>query len=270
MTTLNDHLRESAAVQERQLSAIERPDLRRRARKQRTVAQVLAGALGALGVSALVAVGLGATFLLTANSSGPSNEIAVGAAPAVAPYQEGLVLTPGFLGTGAPSTGVVVDVYLDPMCPACGEFGRTVEPQLLAMEGVAVVFHPIAFLDQVSSDDSYSTRAASAIQEVANGSPDRLGAFLQQLWAHQPSEGSTLTDEQLTQLATDAGVPNDVSSLFAQHRYADAVAAGTETVSGEGIDRVPSVFIDGDAVTPDTGETWEVVLAEVEQALATT
>lgn len=263
MTTLNALIHESASAQERELAGLGRPSLHARAHRKRVVRHARVATGAALGVGALA---IGATLAVPA--VWPHDTTAIGAL-APAGRAELPLAADGSLMTSIPANTVVVDVYLDAMCPVCAQFSQLYDADLRAIERATVVYHPISILDRASSDGSYSTRAASAIQEVAAGSPDRLGAFLDQLWAHQPVENSgTLTDAELTQLALDAGVPTDVASLFSQHRYADAVAKATQAAVDAGLQGVPTIYIDGTMYESTSSPTWGTLVLKIQLAVA--
>jgi len=262
MTNLHDLIRESASNQERELAGIGRPSLHGRAHRVRVVrhARVAAGATvgaGALAVGAAVALpALWPQDTAAIDTLAPAGSAALPLA------------ADGSLMTAIPANTVVVDLYLDAMCPLCAMFATTTEPGLREIDGATVVYHPVSILDQFSSDGSYSTRAASAIQEVAAGAPDRLGPFLDQLWEHQPPEVSgTLTDAQLTQLALDAGVPADVANLFSEHRYAASVAAATDAATLKGLQGTPTVYVDGVEFGSTLESGWDRLVQQVQAAV---
>ncbi len=263
MNTIHDLIRDSASREERELAGLGRPSLHGRARRARTVRHARVAAGATVGVGAL-AVGVA----LVVPAMWPHTTTGIGT---ITPGGSvGLPLAAdGSLLTVVPANNVVVDVYLDAMCPVCHQFSDMYDAKLRAIDGATVVYHPVSILDSASSDGSYSTRAASAIQEVAAGAPDRLGAFLEQLWAHQPAESSgTLTDDQLVELATAAGVPADVSGLFAQHRYADAVAKATQAAADAGLVGVPTIYIDGTAFDPTSaGGGYDDLVDQVRAAV---
>ena len=182
MTTLHDLVRESASTQERELAGIGRPSLHGRTQRKRVVRHARVAAGATVGAGALA---FGAVFAVPA--LWPHDNTAIGT---VTPGGRAALplAADGSLMTSTPANTVVVDVYLDAMCPFCATFATTTEPGLRTIDGATVVYHPVSILDQFSSDGCYSTRAASAIQEVAAGSPGQLGAFLDQLWEHQPPE----------------------------------------------------------------------------------
>ncbi|WP_291379586.1 thioredoxin domain-containing protein [Demequina sp.] len=256
MNTLHDALRQHVAATEIDLAAIERPSLRQRAHRRRVVRRATIASAATVSTGALA---LGVAWTIPA--FWPYSTAAIGDA-ATAGHQ-GLPLgEDGSVLVSVPAETVVVDVYLDPICPACADFGASIEPQLRAIDGATVVIHPIAFFDSLSSDGSYSTRAGSAIHEVAAGSPQHVGAFLHLLWQHQPAEGSTLTDEQLGDLAASIGVPHDVVARFPEHRYADAIATATDAATAAGVAATPAVYADGTGYFADS---WQDVVDPIRE-----
>src|SRR5436305_12699615 len=92
---------------------------------------------------------------------------------------------------------VRIDIYEDFLCPYCRAFedeaGETLDG--LAADGRAeVVFHPVAFLDRLSTT-AYSSRAAAASGAAA--ADGHFRPFARELFAHQPEEGGPgLPDEE--------------------------------------------------------------------------
>jgi protein-disulfide isomerase len=159
-------------------------------------------------------------------------------------------LTPtGAIPVGAADAPVTVEIYFDYMCPACGAFEAANGGELdrLVAEGVArIELRPIAFLDEQSSGTEYSTRSASAVAVIADAAPDRVWDFHTALYGHQPSEGSKgLSDEQIADIAADAGVPADVVDRFTDGTYRPWVASVTRDAFGSGVQGTPTVKIDG-------------------------
>lgn len=171
---------------------------------------------------------------------------------------------------------VLVTVYLDFMCPYCGQFDAANASELdaLAAEGdVTVVYKNISFLDGNSQGTSFSTRAANAAATVADADPDNYTAFLKALFANQPEEGTAgLKDKEIASIALEVGVPQAVVDTFTQtvdgtyevatsddeketregtwRRFAPFVVAATNEAGQElGKLSTPTVLIDG--------EKWE-------------
>jgi protein-disulfide isomerase len=153
------------------------------------------------------------------------------------------------VGTGP----VIVDVYLDFMCPHCRDFEDKADETLasLARDGKAtVVYHPLAFLDSASST-KYSSRSAAA-----SGCAADAGKFVEYataLYAQQPAEGSAgLTAAQLVDLGSVAGITD---AGFAQcvrgERHLAWVDGVTERAVKRGIRGTPTVLVNGKQVDPD-------------------
>jgi protein-disulfide isomerase len=153
----------------------------------------------------------------------------------------------------------VVDVYLDYMCPVCGQFedvnAADIETMLTGGDATVVVT-PVAILDRLSRGTDYSTRAASAAYWVADRAPEQFYAFHNALFANQPEENTSGPDnEELAAIAEGAGVPADVAAgisdgtaraTFGQYTYSltnDATANPDLVNSGGGFG-TPTVLVD--------------------------
>jgi protein-disulfide isomerase len=152
---------------------------------------------------------------------------------------------------------VRIDVYEDFLCPYCRRFeaeaGATLD-ELAAGGRAEVVYHPVAFLDRLSST-AYSSRAAAASGVAAEA--DRFRPFAKELFAHQPEEGGPgLPDDELTRLAAEAGVPGDAT---VDERHRDWAAYVTEQAIEAGVQGIPTVLVDGQQV--DAGS--QAILAAV-------
>ena len=115
--------------------------------------------------------------------------------------------TPAGDGVVAGSGPVVVDVYIDFQCPFCRAFEMTSGDALRAMvaEGlITLVYHPMDFLDEASTNH-YSSRAASASGCASDAG--RFSEYARALFANQPPEGGPgLTDGQLVELGVAIGI----------------------------------------------------------------
>ncbi|WP_448005618.1 DsbA family protein [Agromyces bauzanensis] len=101
-------------------------------------------------------------------------------------------------------------IYVDYLCPFCGQFEATNSDSIRTMveEGAATLeVHPIAILTNKSAGTQYSLRAANAAACVADASPDSFFDFNAILFENQPEEGTAgLTNDELKELAGEAGV----------------------------------------------------------------
>ncbi|MFC4631286.1 DsbA family protein [Promicromonospora alba] len=161
-----------------------------------------------------------------------------------------------------------LDVYVDYMCPICGQFEAANAASIAEMReagDLTLVVHPVSILDRVSQGTEYSTRAASAAAWVADQAPEQFSAFHDAMFASQPEENSPgLSDEQIAQVAEQAGVPADVAAGIASgeahETYAEWVTASSEVagsteslLNAQGSFGTPTVVIDGERF-----ENWQV------------
>jgi protein-disulfide isomerase len=209
------------------------------ARRGRRINWVLA--LGGLVIIGLV-IAIGVVAFNAANRDEPTG----GGGELVIPAN----LTPaGAIPVGQAAAPATVEIYLDYMCPACGQFERVNSSELdrLIQAGTAKVeLRPISFLDRTSQGTRYSSRAANAMATVADRAPDRVWAFNNALYDSQPQEGSRgLTDQQIAELATQAGVGREVVDAFDERIFEPWVARVTRAAFDAGVQGTPTVKING-------------------------
>ncbi|MFI9487082.1 DsbA family protein [Promicromonospora sp. NPDC052451] len=228
-----------------------------------------------LSVLALAVVGLGVAIWLILAEGQKTPMEKVENIPAGVVEQTGIpVGADGVAGTENEGAKTL-DVYVDYMCPVCGQFESLNGASITEMReagDVTLIVHPISILDRTSQGTEYSTRAAASAAWVADRAPEQFNAYHEALFANQPEEQTPgLTDEQLAQIAQDAGVPADVAAGIsdgdAMDTYGEWVEAAT-AVAGDDPDVVnpetgslgtPSVLIDGERFT-----TWQTVGALTE------
>lgn len=208
-------------------------------------------------VVGVIVVGLMSALVAFIVRQGAVDDVSI-AGPSSAP----LVSSDGGFGVG--SSGVVgkdldashvrLDIYFDFICPACGSFEQTQSAtldELRAAGTVDVYYHPLSYQDDKSLGTRYSTRAASAAVLVAEESPESFVAFVESLFANQPSEGTTgLSDDEIQSLALAAGVPDPVVARIPDHEYASWVRSASETASKDGVRYTPTLGFNGDIQDP--------------------
>ncbi|MFL5843625.1 MAG: DsbA family protein [Solirubrobacteraceae bacterium] len=147
---------------------------------------------------------------------------------------------------------VRIDAYIDFMCPYCRAFEEETGPlldELLDGGQITLAYHPVAFLDRLSTT-GYSTRAASAARGAADAR--RFRAYAGALFAGQPDEGGPgLSDDELVGLGREAGLDDDFASGVREGRHRDWAAAVTEAAVDAGVEGIPTVLVDGTQVDRD-------------------
>ncbi len=159
--------------------------------------------------------------------------------------------------TGAPT----ISIYMDPLCPGCGNFNRQTDPTLISLFKAGQInldIHPMSFLDSSSTDD-YSSRAANSIAYIADNdsNPAHLLTYISNIYAEdfQPEEGSSyksVSDAKLKKEAIKSGVPKSVANKAFNRTYQkwlDAVNTYTPTRKelwgSSGSMSTPTVTING-------------------------
>jgi protein-disulfide isomerase len=150
-------------------------------------------------------------------------------------------------GPVAPGTKVTVEVMSDFICPYCQKFEQQVGPELeQAMRDgqVKLTIYPLGYLDGYSTSE-YSSRAARASVAVAALDPEHFWAFDRLLWENQPAEGGPgLSDDEIADLARQAGVAEKAIAAFTTGAYDAWVTQTTANVTGtQGFQGTPWVLI---------------------------
>ncbi|GGY11255.1 DsbA family protein [Streptomyces minutiscleroticus] len=159
---------------------------------------------------------------------------------------------------------VVVDTYIDFLCPFCRRFAEESGPtldRLVDDRTIRVVHHPLGFLDDLSPN-RYSSRAAAASGCAADG--NRFREYFEVLFAHQPAEGEPgHTDEELAELGRRAGLTGrEFAQKVLAGTYLDWTAYVTSSALARGVGGTPTVTVQGTAVPAEP----RAVLAAVGRA----
>ncbi|MBF4463480.1 MULTISPECIES: DsbA family protein [unclassified Rathayibacter] len=267
--------RELARAQARE----QREQARRRRRRNRILAQSGA-AVGLLAVVALVAWNVWSQQEV--GSIGPANMLSDGIVFTGSDSAITALTTPALQPDAQPiatdesaprANGVAtIDLYVDYLCPYCGQFEKTNGDQLqswLKQGMITLEIHPIAILDASSAGSDYSSRAANAAACVAADDPNHFLAVNTALFAKQPAEGTTgLDDDSLRSLVTDAGVTDDqVLACITSGEFRPWVAAATQRATTQPLANsslaklksTPTVLVDGQEYTgkPDDASAFE-------------
>lgn len=129
-----------------------------------------------------------------------------------------------------------IHVIMDLHCPFCARFHEEAGDylnDLIADEKYNVIFTVCSFLDEHSTDD-YSSRAANALIEVGENSPESFWFFTNFLLENQPGEGDayrSVSDRDLMSFATNFGVLQEEADMFEKHRYIPWVKSMTSDLT---------------------------------------
>ena len=175
-----------------------------------------------------------------------------------------------------------IAVYLDYLCPYCGQFETANGEQItswVTAGNATLEIHPLSILDSSSAGSKYSTRAANAAACVANYDPNKFLAVNTALFANQPQEGTTgLTNKQLVSLVEEAGVTDAaVANCINDQEFSSWVATATDrALAGpipnsdiEKIQGTPTVLVNGVSYTGSLTDTTAFANFVTEQVGAT-
>ncbi|MGO3148267.1 MAG: DsbA family protein [Leucobacter sp.] len=165
------------------------------------------------------------------------------AAPQNSTEQFGFVHTSDAAANGDP---VAVTIYEDYLCHSCKTFHDETAAYLaeqVAAGTVEVEYRPFAFLVNASSDE-YTQRAANAAACVADlGGVDSFIVMQDLLLANQPAEGGAgLTDDQLTEFATQAGV-DEAASCITERTFEGWVTQSLEGALAADVTSTPTIRV---------------------------
>jgi protein-disulfide isomerase len=159
-------------------------------------------------------------------------------------------------GAGLPvgSGPVMVEVYLDFLCPACQQFdvaSRAVLDDYVADGTITLVYRPISILDDQTTT-RFSTRSAAAAGCAADwGAVDE---FVAEMMIRQPSQGTAgLSDDQMIEIGSEAGLTGDgFGQCVRDGTYRTWARQNTDAAFERGVRGTPTVFVDGQVLEPRT------------------
>lgn len=220
-----------------------------KAQERRTTLGIVVGA-----VIALLVFG-GIVFYIVQSSQVPALDDDNAVVPQASDTETGgiPVGSGGVVGEDVPTDAPQLDIYLDFMCPVCGQFEDINAEDIAAMRengDIQLNYHPVSILDRYSNGTEFSTRAANAAATVADAAPANFVDFVDGMFANQPEEGTDgLSDEQIEQIAIDAGVPEDVAATLDDGLFTKWVIAATERASQDGMQGTPTVMLDREVLS---------------------
>jgi len=171
---------------------------------------------------------------------------------------------------GDPNAPVVIAVFEDFQCPACQNYTEEVETLItetyVATGQVYYVFHQYPFIDSASVNKE-SQQAANASMCAAE-----QGLFWEYhdiLFANWNGENAgAFNDRRLTAFAEALGLDmGSFSSCFEENRYRDEIQADFDLGSEMGVSGTPSVFVNGQQITPGFVPSFDDIRQAIEMAL---
>lgn len=244
--------RKKAAKSKRQLIREER---NKRQRRQRLLT-ILAITVGALIVVALL------VYPSVKNALAPVGEIVM-ITPVPRPIPDGTAM-------GDVNAPVLVEVWEDFQCPACRTYSSEIEPLItenyVDPGHVRYVFRQFPFLDQsVASNESQQSANAS----MCAAEQERFWDYHDMLFANWNGENrGAFSDKRLVAFAEALGLDMDsFNSCFQENKYRDEIAKDKTEGEQSGVSGTPSVFVDGQQITPGFVPSYQDISTAIEAAL---
>ena len=117
---------------------------------------------------------------------------------------------------------VRIEIFTEPQCSHCADLQADFGDQLayyIAVGALKVTYRPVTFLDD--EPGGHSARVSNALflaAEEADGqkaSGAEFQRFVQELWASQDPGGPGPSDDEMSDMAKQAGMPENVASAIA-------------------------------------------------------
>jgi protein-disulfide isomerase len=137
--------------------------------------------------------------------------------PPLALSEDGFGIVAGF--ADAP---VRVEIFTEPQCEHCAQLQTDFGDQIgyyIRVGQMQVTYRPLTFLDEHS--DGHSARVSNALflaAEDADGQKatgTQFQRFVEELWANQEPGGTGPSDDEMADMAKQAGMPDNVASKIA-------------------------------------------------------
>ncbi len=161
-----------------------------------------------------------AAALLTATAlvvGGCTNQVVGTAVPD--PQQPPVALTGDGYGVvaGFDTAPVQLEIFTEPQCSHCADLQDDFGAKMAAYIGMGqleVTYRPLTFLD---SDSDYSARVSNAMFIAADSSASGVEYqnFVRALWANQDPSGFGPSDDELAEMAREAGIPTAAANSIA-------------------------------------------------------
>ena len=172
---------------------------------------------------------------------------------------------------GDPNAPVKIDVWEDFQCPACRAYTETVEPRVVenyvATGKVYYVFHNFPFIDR-NSTLKESHQAANAAMCAAD--QGKFWDYHDMLFANWSGENQgSFSNKRLVAFAEALNLDmTQFNKCFNNNTHKAEIEADYAAGQTAGVQGTPSVFVDGNLLTPGQIPSYEDVAKAVEANLA--
>lgn len=171
---------------------------------------------------------------------------------------------------GDPDAPVVIEVWEDFQCPACKDYSERIEPLIVqnyvASGQVYYIFRQFPFLDDRAPTKESDQAANASMCALEQG---RFWDYHDMLFVNWSSENAgSFSDKRLIAFAEALELDmNSFSTCFNQNRYQEEIDADIAAGIEAGVTGTPSVFVNGEILTPGFIPGFDDISAAVQVAL---
>jgi protein-disulfide isomerase len=211
----------------------------------------------------IIAVALVIALILIIPGLMPAGEV-VAITPVERPMVNGQSL-------GDPNAPVKIDAYIDFQCPSCKGYAENIEMEVIEKYvpngDVYYTFRHYPFLDD-NAVRKESDQAANA--SMCAGEQERFWDYHDMLFANWDGENqNAFSDKRLVAFAETLGLDLDAfNKCFQANTYKDAIESDIAAGKMKGVTGTPSVFVNGEQLTPGYVPSFEQISQAVDAALA--
>lgn len=241
----------SEGLSKRQLR---KEELRKKERQQRiiTIGAILFIALALLGAIIIPSVNR------AANPAGEFTRIT----PQAYANENGTML-------GDPNAKVKIEVFSDFTCSACKVYALEVEPQVIKQlvdtGQVNYIYYQFPFLDDRSTDKA-ADRASLASECAAE--QNQFWNYKNLLYTNQTTAANPFSAARLEAFAKSLDLDlTQFKACMSENRYQSKLDEGLDKGAEMDVQGTPSVFVNGENVSPGMVPTFDQIFQAVQKAL---
>ena len=171
---------------------------------------------------------------------------------------------------GDPSAPVKVEVYEDFQCPSCRTFSNEIEPLIVdnyvATGTIQIIFRHFPFLDDRAAGKESDQSANASMCAADQG---RFWDYKDILFANWDGENQgAFSDKRLVAFAQTLGLDMEAfQACFESNRFQEVIDEDLAAGRNAGVSGTPSIFVNGEHVTPGFVPSYIQLSQAIEAAL---
>jgi protein-disulfide isomerase len=225
-----------------------------------------------IGLVALGALLIGFAFILPMINTVRSTASKTPGAIAITPITPMVInATVDGQHLGDPNAPVKIDVWEDFQCRSCRNYSQTVEPLVITnYVETGKVYYTFHFYPIIDGGNTAGESHHSAYAAMCASEQGRFWDYHAILFANWNGENQgSFADERLVAFAENIGLDlTAFNSCFQSDRYANFINQDLFTGQTAGVSGTPSVFVNGQIVTPGFVPSYDQLAAAIDSALA--